>query len=111
MKAGRFRYRVGIYRAGPETDDGYTLKDGEMTHVADRACDVIPQSGKEVIEAGGKDGQRQCRFVFRWDDLTSTLSDTDHLDHDGTRYAITGPLIERGFREGVEVVAVTVGAV
>lgn len=111
MQAGKLDRRVGIYRAGLPEDDGYTTLPGEPALVATRWCQVIPQTGREVIEADGKDGQRMSRFRFRWDELTSTLSETDELDHDGERYAITGPLIELGRREGVEVIAASLGAV
>ena len=111
MNAGKLDQRVAIYRAGPDTDDGYTDLPGTMALFATRWCHVVPQSGKEVIEAEGKDGQRLSRFRFRWDSVTATLSETDQLDHDGTRYAITGPMIEIGRREGVEVVAASVGDV
>lgn len=111
MQAGKLDRRVGIYRAGPDSDDGYTSLPGEMVLLATRWCHVMPQSGREVIEASGKDGERLTRFRFRYDSVTSTLLETDELDHDGTRYAITGPLAEIGRREGVEVIAASKGAV
>lgn len=111
MDAGRLDRRVGIYRAGPDTDDGYTSAPGEPALLATRWCQVLPQSGREVVEAAGKDGERLTRFRFRYDEVTSAILETDELDHDGTRYAITGPLIELGRREGVEIIAASKGAV
>lgn len=110
MDAGKLDRRVGIYRAGPATDDGYTTLPGEMAIAGTRWARVVPMSGREVIEAAGKDGLRVTRFHFRWDALTSTLTEADELEHDGERYAITGPLIELGRRDGVEVMASTIGA-
>lgn len=109
MMAGKLDRRVGIYRAGSSTDDGYQVVPGAMALVATRWCHVAHQSAREIVQADGKDGQRLTRFLFRWDDVTSSLTELDELEHDGERYAITGPLIEVGRREGVEVVAATIG--
>lgn len=110
MQAGKLDRRVAIYRPGDPVDDGYT-ETRPMALLDTRWCQVIPMSGREVIEAAGKDGERMTRFRFRWDEVTSTLSETDELEDGGVRYAITGPMIEIGRREGVEVVAASVGAV
>lgn len=110
MDAGKLDRRVSIYRLGEVSDDGFA-ETRAFELVDTRYCQVLPQSGREVIEADGKDGQRMTRFVFRWDSITSGLTELDQLEHDGERYAITGPLIEVGRRAYVEVVASTVGAV
>lgn len=110
MQAGKLDRRVTIWRLGPAIDDGYTTTPGwEVLGV--RWCAVIPQTGREVIEAAGKDGQRTVRFLFRHDSVTSTITEADQLEHDGTRYDITGPAIEIGRREGWEVLGASVGAV
>lgn len=110
MTAGKLDRRVTIYRLGPVVDDGFS-ETREWESLGARWCQVIPMSGKEVIEADGKDGQRMTRFLFRWDSVTSGLTELDQLEHDGERYAITGPLIEIERRHWLEVVGVTVGAV
>lgn len=110
MIAGHLDRRVTIYRLGVGTDDGYTTTQA-FNELATRWCNVMPMSGREAIEAAGKDGQRVVRFRFRRDTVTATLTEQDELEHDGVRYAITAPALEIGRREGVEVVATTVGAV
>lgn len=110
MNAGKMDRRVAIYRLGAAVDDGYTTTQG-LALLATRWCAVIPQTGREVIEAAGKDGQRTVRFLFRHDSVTSTITEADELQHAGTRYAITGPAIEIGRREGWEVLGASVGAV
>ena len=109
MQAGKRDRRVTIWRIGTGADDGYTTTDS-LAALATYWCHVAPLRGSEAIEAGGKDGQRTCRFTFLHDSVTSTITELDQLEHGGDRYAITGPALEIGRREGVEVVGVTVGA-
>lgn len=110
MIAGKLDRRVTLWRRGPVQDDGYGSTQ-IMEPIATRWAAVIPQTGREVIEAGGKDGERVSRFHFRYDSVTATISETDELAHDGARYAVTGPTIEIGRREGIEVLAASIGDV
>ena len=111
MMAGKLDRRVEIYRAAAGSDDGYTVLPGAMTHIATRWSRVLHQTGREAIEAAGKDGMQATRFHMRWDSLTSTLTELDELEHDGKRYAIVAPPNELGRREGVELTAESKGAV
>ena len=111
MMAGKLDRRVGIYRAGPAGDDGFTETPGTMALLTTRAAHVAHMSGKEAIEATGKDGTLSSRFVMRWDSVTASLTELDELQHDGTRYAIVSPPVEIGRRDCVEIIAQTIGAV
>jgi head-tail adaptor len=110
MQAGGFDRRVTLLRLGAAVDDGYTSSQ-EFEPLADRWCKVIYQTGKEAVEAAGKDGMAAIRFRLRFDSVTRTLSEEDALEYEGARFAIVAPPLEIGRREGLELVAQGIGAV
>jgi head-tail adaptor len=110
MKAGALDRRVSILRLGPPVDDGYTTVQ-EFETLAERACRVIYQTGKEAVEAAGKDGMAAIRFRVRFDSVTRTITEQDALEYEGARFSIVSPPLEIGRREGLELVAQSQGAV
>ena len=110
MNAGALDRRVTLLRLGAAVDDGYTSVQ-EFEALAVRWCRVIYQTGKEAVEAAGKDGMASVRFRVRHDSVTSTLTEQDALEYEGARYAIVAPPIELGRREGLELIAQGMGSV
>jgi head-tail adaptor len=110
MKAGTLDRRVSILRLADPVDDGFTVAQ-EFEPLGERRCRVVYQTGKEAVEAAGKDGMAAIRFHVRYDSLTRTITEEDVLDYEGARFAIVAPPIELGRREGLELIAQSQGAV
>jgi head-tail adaptor len=110
MDAGALDRRVTLLRLGAAVDDGYTPTQ-EFETLAERWCKIIYQTGKEAVEAAGKDGMAAVRFRLRFDSLTRTLTEEDALEYEGARFAIVAPPLEIGRREGLELIAQGMGAV
>ncbi len=110
MKAGTLDRRLLLLRLGDPVDDGLDVAQ-EFEPLAERFCKVVYQAGKEAIEAAGKDGMAAIRFHVRYDSVTRTLTEEDALEYEGAQYAIVAPPIELGRREGLELIARSIGAV
>jgi SPP1 family predicted phage head-tail adaptor len=110
MKAGALDRRVTILRLGAASDDGYTTTQ-EWIEVGQRWAAFKPQSGREAIEAAGKDGMEAATFHLRHDSLTRSITELDVLEYETRRYAIIAPPVELGRREGLEIIARGEGAV
>ncbi|XUU60645.1 head-tail adaptor protein [Erythrobacter sp. HA6-11] len=106
MRAGKLDRVVAIERRGPAQHDGRSRKPGPWGTVGKRRASVQPARGRETQEAEGRSGQQPMSFWFRYDRVTSSVTEQDSLVHEGRRYEITAPPMEVGRREGIEVIGV-----
>ena len=105
MRAGNLDRRVTIQRAGPATDDGYTIVPGELEEYAIRWASWKPANGREVFENQGREAKSAGSFWFRYDSKTRNITETDKVAFDGQLWDIVSKTqIDR--REGVEVIVV-----
>ena len=104
VKAGRLDDRIELFSAQAGVDDGYGTIPSQWVSRGYRFCEYQPGRTREVFETANKESEMPAVFMVRRDDLTSQITATWKLIHEGTVYDITGA-VNIG-RDAIRLVAV-----
>jgi hypothetical protein len=79
MKAGPRDKLVGIWRAGPAFNDGYTMQPGALAEVGTTYAEVRFGTGQERREAAQESAVIAATFVMDANEFTRSIAVTDTL--------------------------------
>jgi len=88
MRSGRLRFPV-TFRRLSQVDDGYgNVSDGTFVDLHQDFADVIPSTGKEVVDRGAVEAIHMARLICRSSTLTRAVTEADIVVYNDVEWNI-----------------------